>query len=124
MRELVYYVAVSLDGYIAGPDHQFDAFLIEGDHMEGINEEFAVTIPTDIAARLGIDQSGGRFDTVLMGANTHAVGLPDMPEGEGPQERSQRRGGIAAVEDLAHAAMAQHGHVINAVRTGGHARYQ
>ncbi|MDV3296892.1 MAG: dihydrofolate reductase family protein [Brachybacterium paraconglomeratum] len=79
MRELVYYVAVSLDGYIAGPDHQFDAFLIEGDHMEGINEEFADTIPTDIAAHLGIDQSGGRFDTVLMGANTHAVGLPDMP---------------------------------------------
>lgn len=79
MRELVYYVAVSLDGYIAGPEHQFDAFLVEGDHMEGINEEFADTIPTDIAAHLGIDQSGGRFDTVLMGANTHAIGLPDTP---------------------------------------------
>lgn len=79
MRELVYYIAVSLDGFIAGPEHQFDAFLVEGDHMEGINVEFADTIPTDIAAHLGIDQSGGRFDTVLMGANTHAVGLPDMP---------------------------------------------
>ena len=77
MRELVYYLAVSLDGYIAGPDHQFDAFLIEGDHMEGINEEFADTIPTDITAHLGIDQSGGRFDTVLMGANTYGVGLRD-----------------------------------------------
>lgn len=79
MRELVYYVAVSLDGYIAGPEGQFDAFLVEGDHMQGINAEFADTIPTDIAAHLGIDQSGGRFDTVLMGANTHAVGLPRMP---------------------------------------------
>ena len=79
MRELVYYVAVSLDGFIAGPQDQFDAFLVEGDHMEGINEEFADTIPTDIAAHLGIDQGGGRFDTVLMGANTHAMGLPAMP---------------------------------------------
>ncbi|MGP9539796.1 dihydrofolate reductase family protein [Brachybacterium sp. AOP43-C2-M15] len=79
MRELVYYVAVSLDGYIAGPQHQFDDFLVEGDHMEGINEEFADAIPTDIAAHLGIPQHGERFDTVLMGANTHAVGLPQMP---------------------------------------------
>lgn len=79
MRELVYYVAVSLDGHIAGPEGQFDAFLTEGDHMAGINEEFADTIPTDIAARLGIDQSGGRFGTVVMGATTHAMGLPDMP---------------------------------------------
>jgi dihydrofolate reductase len=47
--------------------------------MEGINAEFADTIPTDIAAHLGIDQSGGRFSTVLMGANTHAMGLPEMP---------------------------------------------
>lgn len=30
MRELVYYVAVSLDGCIAGPQDQFDAFLVEG----------------------------------------------------------------------------------------------
>lgn len=79
MRELIYYVAVSLDGYIAGPENQFDDFLVEGDHMAGINEEFADTIPTDIAARLGIDQSGGRFSTILMGATTHAMGLPDMP---------------------------------------------
>lgn len=79
MRELIYYVAVSLDGYIAGPEGQFDAFLVEGDHLAGINAEFGDTIPTDIAAHLGIDQSGGRFSTVLMGAATHAVGLPDMP---------------------------------------------
>ncbi|WP_114854143.1 dihydrofolate reductase family protein [Brachybacterium sp. YJGR34] len=79
MRELIYYVAVSLDGYIAGPDHQFDAFLTEGDHMDGINERYADAIPTDIAEQLGIDQSRGRFDAVVMGANTHAVGLPEMP---------------------------------------------
>jgi len=79
MRELVYYVAVSLDGFIAGPQDQFDAFLIEGDHMEGINAEFHDAIPTDIAAHLGIPQSAQRFGTVLMGATTYSMGLPDMP---------------------------------------------
>ncbi|HEX7350509.1 dihydrofolate reductase family protein [Brachybacterium sp.] len=79
MRELVYYVAVSLDGFIAGPEDQFDTFLVEGDHMEGITGEFADAIPTDIAAHLGIPQSGERFGTVLMGATTHAMGMPDMP---------------------------------------------
>ncbi|MRG59748.1 dihydrofolate reductase [Agromyces sp. CFH 90414] len=76
MRELVYYVAVSLDGCIAGPYGEFDAFLVEGDHMSAQNERFADAVPTDLAAALGIDQSGGGFDTVLMGWNTYAVGLP------------------------------------------------
>lgn len=74
MRELVYYVAVSLDGYIAGPQGEFDAFLIEGDHMDAINDRFADAIPTDIAAALGIRQERTEFDTVLMGWNTYAVG--------------------------------------------------
>ena len=34
MRELVYYVAVSLDGRIASPTHGFESFLSEGDHAE------------------------------------------------------------------------------------------
>ncbi|MGI9824601.1 dihydrofolate reductase family protein [Agromyces sp. Marseille-Q5079] len=76
MRELVYYVAVTLDGFIAGPNGEFDAFPIEGDHVDAINERFADTIPTDLAAALGIRQDGTRFDTVLMGWNTYAVGLP------------------------------------------------
>lgn len=77
MRELVYYVAVSLDGYIAGPAGEFDAFLVEGDHMDGINDRFADAIPTDLAAMIGVPQTGDMFDTVLMGWNTYAVGLPD-----------------------------------------------
>lgn len=74
MRELVYYVAVSLDGYIAGPAGEFDAFVVEGDHMDRQNERFADAIPTDIAGALGIPQHDGMFDTVLMGWNTYEVG--------------------------------------------------
>ncbi|QNG19917.1 dihydrofolate reductase [Rhodococcus triatomae] len=76
MRELVYYVAVSLDGYIAGPEGQFDAFSLEGDHMADL-ERLADALPTDAAAHLGITQPGTRFGAVLMGWNTYAAGLPD-----------------------------------------------
>lgn len=77
MRELVYYVAVSHDGYIAGPDGQFDAFLFEGDHMQSLIRRFPDAIPTDMAGALGIEQGGSMFDTVLMGWNTLAVGFRD-----------------------------------------------
>ncbi|WP_217183597.1 dihydrofolate reductase family protein [Streptomyces sp. AC495_CC817] len=79
MRELVYYVAVTLDGFIAGPSGEFDAFLTEGDHMEAINERFADTVPTDYATMLGLRQDRSMFDTVLMGWNTYAVGGVPSP---------------------------------------------
>lgn len=75
MRELVYYVAVSLDGFIAGPDGEFDAFAVEGDHMDAINARFADTIPTDLAQAIGVERTTPMFDTVLMGWNTYEVGL-------------------------------------------------
>jgi len=77
MRELTYYVAVSLDGYIAGPDGEFDAFLAEGDHMQPIWARYGGTAPTDLAAAAGLPIVDSPFDTVLMGWNTYAVGLPD-----------------------------------------------
>lgn len=79
MRELVYYIGVTLDGFIAGPDGQFDAFLAEGDHMTEVLGDFADALPTAAAEHLGITQPGTRFDTVLMGSATYGVGLPDAP---------------------------------------------
>ncbi|MEV1128331.1 dihydrofolate reductase family protein [Agromyces sp. NPDC049794] len=76
MRNLVYYVAVSLDGYIAGPRGEYDALLAEGDHMDAIFTRFPDAVPTAAATALGVEQPGTVFDTVLMGWNTYAVGLP------------------------------------------------
>lgn len=76
MRELTYYVAVSLDGYIAGPDGEFDRFLAEGDHVEAIASRYRGTAPTVLAEAVGIPVDDGPFDTVLMGWNTYGVGLP------------------------------------------------
>lgn len=79
MRELTYYVAVSIDGFIAGPHDEFDRFLVEGDHAAPIWAKYTGTAPTALAAAAGLSVDGGPFDTVLMGWNTYAVGLPDIP---------------------------------------------
>jgi len=52
------------------------------------------------------------------------VQLPDVTEGEAAQERSQRRRCVGGVEDPAHPAVPQNGHVVDAVRAGEHARHQ
>lgn len=75
MRELVYYVAVSLDGFIAAPDHTFDAFPVTGDHMDTIMQDYTDALPAPALAALGLTAPLTRFDTVLMGWNTYAVGL-------------------------------------------------
>ncbi|GAA1121020.1 dihydrofolate reductase family protein [Arthrobacter flavus] len=73
MRELVYYVAVSIDGYIAAPDGSFNSFPLEGDHMQTILTEYADALPSHVLDSLGTDAPRSRFDTVIQGWNTYAV---------------------------------------------------
>jgi dihydrofolate reductase len=70
MRELVYYVAVSIDGFIADPDGGYEAFLVEGDHASVVLGEYADALPGHAHAALGIVPPRTRFDTVVMGWNT------------------------------------------------------
>ncbi|MCU1404885.1 MAG: riboflavin biosynthesis protein RibD [Glaciihabitans sp.] len=75
MRELVYYIATSLDAYIAGPHHEVDVFPIEGDHIDAILRDYSDTLPGHVASALGITATGSVFDTVLMGWNTYQIGV-------------------------------------------------
>lgn len=75
MRQLVYYVAVSLDGRIASPDDTFEHFAQQGDHIDMILRDWTDTIPAVGLEALGLTADHSRFDTVLMGWNSYAAGL-------------------------------------------------
>lgn len=72
MRKLVYFVAVSVDGYIAGPAGQIDFFPMEGDHLAAQVTELPETIPRHVRALLGVPETQTRFDAVVMGWGTYA----------------------------------------------------
>ncbi|GAA2530867.1 dihydrofolate reductase family protein [Pilimelia columellifera] len=72
MRELTYYVAVTIDGFIAAPDGDFGFFPLRGNHLTGLIKEFPETMPVHLRAALGLtDISARQFDTVLMGRRTY-----------------------------------------------------
>lgn len=73
MRELVYYVAVSLDGFIAAEDGSFDMFDTTGDHMATITGEYADAVPSFVHEQIGISAPGTMFDTVIQGWNSYAA---------------------------------------------------
>ena len=76
MRSLTYYVAASADGYIAGPEGQFDFFSFEGDLAAWIIAEYPETLPVHARDALGIaDHDNRRFDTVVMGRRTYQPAL-------------------------------------------------
>lgn len=75
MAELTYYVAVTLDGWIADPHGDTSAFLTEGDHLAALAVAYPETFPAPYRAALGIDAANQRFDTVVMGRKTYAPAL-------------------------------------------------
>jgi dihydrofolate reductase len=75
MRKLIYYVACTIDGFIAREDGSFDCFLSEGEHITDLLKNFPETIPSHLRERLGVYAENSRFDSVLMGRKTYEVGL-------------------------------------------------
>ena len=75
MRELKYFVAASIDGFIAAVDGSFDGFVMDGPHLADLFAEMPETVPGHFRAPLGLEGAGNRvFDTVLMGRTTWEVG--------------------------------------------------
>ncbi|MEV0380200.1 dihydrofolate reductase family protein [Nonomuraea sp. NPDC050643] len=77
MRKLVYYVATSIDGYIAGPGGEVDFYPVADDMAAHLNNEHPETIPTPVRERIGFDAPNKRFDTVVMGRGTYEPGLAE-----------------------------------------------
>lgn len=81
MRKLVYFVGMSLDGYIAAPDGDISFYPLPADFTGWIGREYPETLPTHARAHFGVaaDAPNQKFDTLVMGRGTYepalAVGL-------------------------------------------------
>lgn len=74
MRELTYYVACSVDGFIAHPDGSHSGFSQESEYLSDLFTAFPETVPSHLRKTMGISSENQRFDVVLMGRNTYEIG--------------------------------------------------
>lgn len=75
MRTVTYYIACTVDGFIARPDRSFDGFLMDGEHLTDLVRRFPETMPGHLHEALGVSGEATRYDAVLMGRRTYDVGL-------------------------------------------------
>ena len=75
MRDLVYYIATTLDGFIARDDGSFDDFPWDDEFGGDLLATYPETFPAPFRGE-GHDRADNQhFDAVLMGRKTYEVGL-------------------------------------------------
>lgn len=75
MRDVVYYVAASLDGFIAHEDGSFGGFPWDERYAADLMASFPETFPAHIRGSAGGENKW--FDVVIMGRKTYEVGLKE-----------------------------------------------
>lgn len=79
MRTLTYYVAATLDGFIAGPEggdpSGQDFMAVTPDLLEFIATYYPETLPGPAREAMGLTEPGTVFDTVVEGRRSYEIGL-------------------------------------------------
>ncbi|WP_154792450.1 dihydrofolate reductase family protein [Occultella kanbiaonis] len=80
MRRLHYFIAITLDGFIAGPDGADPTgpngfWPIAPDYLEHFVAEYPEALPVQAREALSVTAEGTRFDTVLEGRRSYEIGL-------------------------------------------------
>lgn len=80
MRQLVYCIASTIDGFIAGPDGSDptgpDGFWpVAQDYIQHLATQLPEILPGPARTALSITAEGTHFDTVLEGCRTYEIGL-------------------------------------------------
>ncbi|RLV08872.1 deaminase [Streptomyces griseocarneus] len=83
MRKLTYFIGMTIDGCIAGPDDEYDfmvAFATDehsAEYSAALQASHPDTLPTHIRPYLGLGPENRDFDTVVMGRGTYDPGLKE-----------------------------------------------
>ncbi|WP_395244118.1 dihydrofolate reductase family protein [Agromyces sp. MMS24-K17] len=76
MRTLTYYISLSIDGFIAGPNDEVDFFPGSEDYLAWMVGDYGDALPSAAREQFGIaDAPLSRFDTIVMGRRTYDPAL-------------------------------------------------
>ena len=76
MRNLTYFISLSIDGFIAGPNDEVDFYQGSDDYMRWMTTEYADALPGHVRAHFGVGEAPlTRFDTIVMGRRTYDPAL-------------------------------------------------